>query len=184
MLTINTSTTSNTKDNFPDSLYSHSIIILLGYSNYKKDSINKFDGIVKTNERQIDTLNIWHMLPTWLPHMLSLHSHISALGWTKHALWRSVVTMKYGEEWGGWSTKLSQGTNGCDLWKSIKMGWVGSYNTPILMLALVVKSSYGMTTGVEISLCKWVFCLVWFLIAPKIEKHQWSPCWCNEQKGR
>ena len=31
------------------------------------------------------------------------------------------------------------------------MEWVGSYNTPILMLALVVKSSYGMTTGVEIS---------------------------------
>ena len=59
--------------------------------------------------------------------------------------------MKYGEEWGGWSTKLIQGTNGCDLWKSIRMGWVGSYNTPILMLALVVKSSYGMTTGVEIS---------------------------------
>ena len=49
MLTINTSTTSNTKDNFPDSLYSHSIIILLGYSNYKKDSINKFDRIVKKN---------------------------------------------------------------------------------------------------------------------------------------
>ena len=31
------------------------------------------------------------------------------------------------------------------------MGWVGSYNTPILMLALAVKFSYGMTTGVEIS---------------------------------
>jgi len=36
-------------DNFPNSLYSHSIIRLLGYSNYQKDSINKFDRIVKKN---------------------------------------------------------------------------------------------------------------------------------------
>ena len=72
MLTINTSTTSNTKDNFPDSLYSHSIIILLGYSNYKKDSINKFDRIVKTNGHTKYMTHVANMAATYavtaLPH--------------------------------------------------------------------------------------------------------------------
>lgn len=34
--------------------------------------------------------------------------------------WRCVVAMKYGEEWGGWTSKLLQGTHVCCL------GWGGT----------------------------------------------------------
>lgn len=37
--------------------------------------------------------------------------------------WRCVVAMKYGEEWGGWTSKLLQGTHVCCLWKSVRVGW-------------------------------------------------------------
>ena len=38
-------------------------------------------------------------------------------------LWRRVVALKFGEEWGGWSSKLDRGVHGCGLWRSIRMGW-------------------------------------------------------------
>ena len=38
-------------------------------------------------------------------------------------LWRRVVALKFGEEWGGWSSKLGRGVHGCGLWRSIRMGW-------------------------------------------------------------
>ena len=38
-------------------------------------------------------------------------------------LWRRVVALKFGEEWGGWTSKLDRGVHGCGLWKSIQMGW-------------------------------------------------------------
>ena len=38
-------------------------------------------------------------------------------------LWRRVVALKFGEEWGGggrgWTTKLERGVYGCGLWRSI-----------------------------------------------------------------
>ena len=38
-------------------------------------------------------------------------------------LWRSVIAMEFGEEWGGWTSKLRRGSNGCGLRRSVKMGW-------------------------------------------------------------
>ena len=37
-------------------------------------------------------------------------------------LWRRVVALKFGEEWGGWTSKLDRGVHGCGLWRSIRMG--------------------------------------------------------------
>ena len=37
--------------------------------------------------------------------------------------WRRVVALKFGEEWGGWTSKLNRGVHGCGLWRSIRMGW-------------------------------------------------------------
>ena len=31
-------------------------------------------------------------------------------------LWRRVVASKYGEKWGGWTSKLGRGVHGCGLW--------------------------------------------------------------------
>ena len=31
-------------------------------------------------------------------------------------LWRRVVALKFGEEWGGWSSKLGRGVHGCWVW--------------------------------------------------------------------
>ena len=38
-------------------------------------------------------------------------------------VWRRVVTLKFGEEWGGWTFKLVRGVHGCSLWKGICLGW-------------------------------------------------------------
>ena len=38
-------------------------------------------------------------------------------------LWRRVVASKYGEEWGGWTSKLGRGVHGCGLWRGLRMGW-------------------------------------------------------------
>ena len=38
-------------------------------------------------------------------------------------LWRRMVALKYGEERGGWTSKLGMRVHGCDLWRGIRMGW-------------------------------------------------------------
>lgn len=40
-------------------------------------------------------------------------------------LWKLVLVMKYGEEWGDSCTKNVHGTHGCGLWKGINMGREG-----------------------------------------------------------
>ena len=37
-------------------------------------------------------------------------------------LWRQVITTKYGEDSGGWCTRVVRGTHGCGLWKNIRKG--------------------------------------------------------------
>ena len=44
-------------------------------------------------------------------------------GIEKTRLWRKVVALKFGEEWGGWTSKLGRGVHGCGWWRSIRMGW-------------------------------------------------------------
>ena len=44
-------------------------------------------------------------------------------GVEKTRLWRRVVALKFGEEWGGWTSELDRGVHGCGLWRSIRMGW-------------------------------------------------------------
>ena len=38
-------------------------------------------------------------------------------------LWRRVVASKYGEDCGGWTSKLGKVVHGCGLWRGICMGW-------------------------------------------------------------
>ena len=41
----------------------------------------------------------------------------------RDALWRSVISLKYGEEEGGWCTRDVMGRNGVGLWKAIRKKW-------------------------------------------------------------
>ena len=34
-----------------------------------------------------------------------------------------MVALKYGEERGGWTSKLGMRVHRCDLWRGIRMGW-------------------------------------------------------------
>ena len=46
-------------------------------------------------------------------------------GIEENMLWRRVVALKYGEEFGGgggWTSKLGRGVHRCGLWRSIRMG--------------------------------------------------------------
>ena len=49
-------------------------------------------------------------------------------------VWRRVVTLKFGEEWGGWTFKLVRGVHGCSLWKVFV--WVGRLLAKTLNLRL------------------------------------------------
>ena len=59
-----------------------------------------------------------NILGKWLWHF----------GLKEMLLWRHVVAVEYGEEWGGWCTKSVRGTHDCGLWKSISMDGKGFYS--------------------------------------------------------
>ena len=44
-------------------------------------------------------------------------------GMERAALWRQVIKVKYGCEWGGWCTRPVNGPYGVGLWKYISRGW-------------------------------------------------------------
>jgi hypothetical protein len=44
-------------------------------------------------------------------------------GLERDALWRSVVDVKYGSLWGGWSSDSIKGSYGVSVWKFIRRGW-------------------------------------------------------------
>ena len=41
----------------------------------------------------------------------------------REALWRQVISGKYGEEEGGWRSCVVRGSYGVGLWKAIRRGW-------------------------------------------------------------
>ena len=65
--------------------------------------------------RKLTTFNK-ALLRKWLWHF----------GIEENRLWSRVVTLKFGEEWGGWTSKLGRGVHGCGLWRSIQIG-LGSF---------------------------------------------------------
>ena len=44
-------------------------------------------------------------------------------GQERDALWRQVIEVKYGCDWGGWCSSSSFGPYGVSLWKNIRRGW-------------------------------------------------------------
>ena len=52
-----------------------------------------------------------------------LRKWLWGFGVEKTRPWRRVVALKFGEEWGGWTSKLDRVVHGCGLWRSIRMGW-------------------------------------------------------------
>ncbi|KAJ9697075.1 hypothetical protein PVL29_009023 [Vitis rotundifolia] len=45
------------------------------------------------------------------------------------ALWKQVISGKYGVEEGGWCTRVVSGRNGVGLWKAIRKEWLGMYSS-------------------------------------------------------
>ena len=40
------------------------------------------------------------------------------------ALWRRVIEVKYGNDWGGWCSKKVSNVYGVNLWRYIRSGWL------------------------------------------------------------
>ena len=77
---------------------------------------------------------------------------------------------------GNWSSMLGNGSHGCSLWRSIRMGWEGFSQFIWFEVGVGrVESGFGMIIGVVTKLSKWLFrsCL----ITPLIRKLQWRLCW-------
>uniref|UniRef100_A0A7N2KZU0 Reverse transcriptase domain-containing protein n=1 Tax=Quercus lobata TaxID=97700 RepID=A0A7N2KZU0_QUELO len=49
----------------------------------------------------------------------SLGKWLWRFGVEETRFWRKVVALKFGEEWGGWTSKLDRGVHGYGLWRSI-----------------------------------------------------------------
>ena len=90
-----------------DFLWGDSKIHLVGWDKVCAPKVNGGLGI-----RKLTTFNK-ALLGKWLWRF----------GVEETRLWRRVVALKFGEEWGGWSSKLGRGVHGCGLWRSIRKGW-------------------------------------------------------------
>ena len=68
------------------------------------------------------------------------------------SLWQRVIAIKYGEDQGGWNTKVCRRAHGCGLWHGINVGWERFSKH----LAFVVGDGFvfGMISGLRISLLK------------------------------
>ena len=45
------------------------------------------------------------------------------------ALWKQVISHKYGVEEGGWCTRAERGRHGVGLWKAIRKEWLGMHSS-------------------------------------------------------
>ena len=61
--------------------------------------------------------------------------------------WRSVVATRFGEERGGWTSKLSRGVHGCGLCRGIRMGWVAFFFLISKSLLISKKGGTHLYTG-------------------------------------
>ena len=86
-----------------DFLWGDSKLHLVGWDKVCASKVNGGLGI-----RKLTTFNK-ALLGKWLWRF----------GVEETRLWRRVVALKFGEEWGGWSSKLGRGVYGCGLWRSI-----------------------------------------------------------------
>ena len=77
-----------------------------------------------------------------------------------------MVASKYGEEWGGWTSKLGRGVNGCGLWRGIRMGWEDFSKNCQFVVGLGNRVRFGRMGGMGIILFNWPFqgCMVLPLI--------------------
>ena len=68
------------------------------------------------------------------------------------ALWKQVISHKYGVEEGGWCTRAVSGRHGVGLWKAIKKEWLGMYSSLAYRMGSGRRVNSGRTSGVEMSL--------------------------------
>ena len=90
-----------------DFLWGESKVHLVGWDKVCAPKVNGGLGI-----RKLTTFNK-ALLGKWLWRF----------GVEETRIWRRVVALKFGEEWGGWSSKLGRGVHGYGLWRSIRKGW-------------------------------------------------------------
>ena len=64
------------------------------------------------------------------------------------ALWRRVIEMKYGNDWGGWCMKKVTSAYGVSLWRHIRIGWM-SFSKLLL---------YDVGDGTKVKFWKHVRC--------------------------
>ena len=69
-------------------------------------------------------------------------------GMETDALWRRVIEVKYGNDWGGWCTKKVTSAYGVSLWRHIRSGWM-SFSKILL---------YDVGDGSRVKFWKHVWC--------------------------
>ena len=60
------------------------------------------------------------------------------------ALWRRVIEVKYGNDWGGWCTKKVTNAYGVSLWRYIRSGYGGMAWRPMLYGGGLLRLNMGM----------------------------------------